>query len=85
MVTGDTAANGGEKTPRRFGHFPCRERLQAIHAAPHLAQQRDLCAPAHPRRKQVIQLGEHEGREQQRPIVTGERLSGVRVKTLGGI
>jgi hypothetical protein len=33
----------------------------------------------------VIELCEHKGREKQRPIVPGERLSGRNVKSLAGI
>jgi hypothetical protein len=47
-----------------------------------LAQQSGLRILTHPRREEVVQLGEDEGREQQRPVVTVERFPGRRVKTL---
>jgi len=62
-----------------------RERLQPVRAARDLARQSHPRNPSHLRRKEVIQLGKDERREQQGPIEAAERFPGGRVKTLVGI
>ncbi len=51
----------------------------------HFAEQSEFGLPTHPRQQQVVELGEHEGREDEGARGTLERLPGGPVQALVGI
>jgi hypothetical protein len=49
------------------------ERFETVGAARHFGQQRERCVRADARREEVVELGEDEGREQERSAGVAER------------
>ncbi len=62
-----------------------RERLEPVRAAFDLGEQRQLLPPAYPGGEQVVELGEHERRDEERPLRALQGLASRAVLALGGI